>query len=208
MKRMIGATGAFQQGKQEVGGVWTALGFHFVDVNKYVNEVHVRDRFCFYNGLGLATLGLREDGSETLFYFQRLMRNPEIHRRVQAHEVEYVIERLLEDLPKIANDRIVISWGYMFQLLDSFRFDHVVLFEAAPEVWLNRVRRVFERLGHSGDSVTDVEIVELATAIEMNPDMIRSVVQTKCLDRWSRLDTSGDDWGAADLQDIITRNGW
>ena len=136
------------------------------------------------------------------------MRNPEIHRIVQEHEVAYVIERLREDLPKIANDRIVISWGYVFQLLDSFRFDHVVLFEAAPEIWFGRVRRVFERLGHSGDSVTDVEIVELATAIEMNPDMIRKVVQTKYADRWTRLDTSGNDWGAVDLQNIITTNGW
>ncbi len=58
-KLIIGATGAFQQGKQEVGAVWTAQGFHFVDVNKYVNEVHIRDRHCFYNGLNLATLGLR-----------------------------------------------------------------------------------------------------------------------------------------------------
>lgn len=208
MKRMIGATGAFQQGKQEVGAVWTARGFHFVDVNKYVNEVHVRDRHCFYNGLGLATLGLREDGSETLFYFQRLMRNPEIHRRVQDHEVAYVIERLREDIPKIANDRIVISWGYVFQLLDFIQFDHVVLFEAKPEVWFNRVRRVFERLGHSGDSFTDDEIAKLAAAIEMNPDDIRDVVKTKCAERWSRLDTSDNDWGEAHLQSIITTNGW
>lgn len=208
MRIVVGATGAFQQGKQEVGKVWQDLGLGFVDVNKYVNEVHIRDRDGLYTDLGLAKLGLREDGGENLFYFQRLMRNPDIHRTVQDHEVAYVTKRLREDLPGIKQDRIVISWGYVFQLLDLFQFDHVVLFEAKQEVWLRRVRRVFERFGHSGDSVTDAEILELATAIEMNPNMIRSVVSQKCSNHWSRLDTSQDDWGEAALEELIANKGW
>lgn len=208
MKRIIGATGAFQQGKQEVGKVWKDLGWEFVDVNKYVNEVHIRDRNGLYTDLGLAELGLREDGGEHLFYFQRLMRNPDIHRVVQDHEVAYVTNRLREDLPLIKNTRIVISWGYVFQLLDSFQFDHVVLFEARQDIWFRRVRRVFERFGHSGESITEAEIIELATAIEMNPDVIRSVVQSKCQGKWSRLDTSADDWGEQELRKLITTNGW
>lgn len=209
MRRIIGVTGPMQSGKQEVGEVWGTLGWHFLDLNPFVNEVHRRDRDGLYARVGLAPLGLTPDGSETAFYYQKLYRDPDAHAIVQPHEAEYVRNRVCELLPTLPHERIVLSWGYLFQIHRWFSLDHLLIFEAKREVWLNRVRRAWARLSQAQTSFSDDEILALARKIEMDPDQIREEIEESTRPgSWSIVDTSADDWGESALRAELQRLGW
>lgn len=209
-RMIIGVTGSMQSGKQEVGPVWSALGWHWLDLNDLVDDVHRRDRDSFYTELGLAPLGLKPNGRETFFYHQKIYRLPEVHRAAQDHEEAYVLERLLEMLPGINSDRIVLNWGYVYKLLGhGIPFDHVMVFHTQQRVWLDRIHRANrERLGWEGDPLPDDGIIDMAQTIEMDADVIRRRVAEQMGQNWSLIDSSGDDWGEANLRQELVRLGW
>lgn len=117
-----------------------------------------------------------------------------------------MLERLRDLLPSMRGERVVLSWGYAYQLMGMIPFNHMFVFEARRPVWMERVRRACERIGWGETPIDDAELTSFATTIEMDPDLIREQV---ALDMgrgcWSLVDTAQDDWGAAPLTAELDR---
>lgn len=190
-----------QSGKQELRPRFEELGWRFVDLNDLVDELHRRDQATFYAQLGLAPY-LQDSGRETADYYRMIAEDFSLHRAAQDHELSYVIQRLRDLWPQLEG-RVVVNWGYVYQLIRHLPFDHVMVFEAGRSVWCERVRRACRRIGWSDTDMTDAQIDQFARAIEMEPTEISACAREIMPERWSTFDTSAEDWGASSLEQAL-----
>ena len=203
--KLIGVTGSMQTGKQELGPTFERLGFEFLDLNQFADfaRVEYRDR---YEALGL---GLQPNGKETGLFFQMVAHILGLHRATMEIELPVVARETKKALAGLSTDRpVVVSWGYVYQLLAKLEPEFVLLTQTNQRVWLERLHRRLPQLGGAFEGVTDEQILELAATIEMMPEPIEAAVRAHMGDRYAVVDTSGDDWGAASLIETVSRLGW
>ena len=169
----------------------------------FVDEVHARDRLTFYAEIGLSE-DLLQNGKETASYYLKISSDPALHRAAQEHETAYVVKRLCELWPSFTG-RVLVNWGYVYQIAHIISFDHLIVFEADRSVWYERIRRAYARSGFGGKgTLTNADIDNLARAIEMDPTEIRSWLErTLPAEDRSMFNTSDDDWGAQKLREVI-----
>ena len=188
-----------QSGKQELRPLFESHGYVFVDLNRIVNLARLLYPRV-YRSLGL---NVAEDGSEGSGYYATLAASPALHRRIQAMENDFVIRRLDKYLDCIISDKIVLSWGYLYQLLGSVPVDHLLLFRSDQAVWLGRIMK---KAASVGFEMTHAEVNTFAKDIEMDPvEIARSVVSKIPADRLSIIDTSAEDYNKNGVNALLDK---
>ncbi|NTW15615.1 MAG: hypothetical protein HGA38_04610 [Candidatus Moranbacteria bacterium] len=187
-KQILGLTGSMQSGKQELRPLFESHGYVFVDLNRIVNLA----RLLYPRVYRSRGLNVTNDGSEGPGYYATLAASPTLHRRIQAMENDFVIRQLAKHLDSIDSDKIVLSWGYLYQLLGFVPVDHLLLFRSDPPIWIERIRKKAASIGFE---MTHAQVNTFAKDIEMDPvEIARSIASKIPADRLSVIDTSAEDY--------------
>lgn len=205
-RRIIGLTGHFQAGKQELGHVFTGAGWAFIDLNVFAERARLEDNDVHraYEREGL--LGtILPNGRRNPLYYQKVAHVHGTHARIMDAELPVVTRMTRKVLASHEGDALVLNWGYLYRMLGDLPLDHVLVFQSNKDIWYQRIRRRIIAMGWPPEtSLTDDQILEFIQGTEMEPERVLGAVSSRFPDQHTVFDTSAPDWGEEALRAYLT----
>lgn len=214
--RFVALTGPPQAGKGELRPVFDRLGLRFINLN----EVGYRARMLAgthrpaYDRLVPGCL--HDNGRHRVDYFARLAEQPELALHVlDGLEIPLILDALTGILAELPDDGVItlLNWEYWHRALPFMRsqpFQHVLLLACEDRhAWYARLNARAVSRGWTGPRIPDAQLEQMIGAARCSLTEITATIgrHLRPYD-YTAVNTSADDWGAAELERTLRRLGW
>lgn len=205
-KKLIALTGSPQSGKTENLETITSAGFTFVNANDVGDAMRAEgsplrktafEKFVPRHG------AFSPEGKRNTAYFMHIAEHPDHLKLLWEIERDETITFIQKSLTESADGfTTLINYEYWHWLLPFITPDLIIHLECSEEVHCNRLNERAKVRGYHGPRIGYDKLIQLLQASQIAPQQIRQGLSTFDGEIIT-VDTSTNDWGAANLTAVL-----
>lgn len=198
IKKVIGLTGPVQTGKQELGYVFNEFGISFTNLNSegdLARSTYLKDEFE-----RLVPKGFYPNGWRNAEYYLKVCQTPGLFDQIMDIELPVISKYARKSISGGMN--VVLSWEYLYLLSNIVYFDHIIIFHCADQnKWYDRLLGKSKVKGFNNPSKSLIETIIREHYFDRIIPNSLNIWNDKCI----LVDTSSDDWGEANLSQVLEK---
>lgn len=200
---IVGLTGPHQSGKEELGPLFTELGWEYHNLNEVGDGLRAKGSPVRHLFDELVPGLLYDDGVRKATYYQAILQDPKLLEQLLRLEMtQGVVETAFDLSNKPGN--LIVSWEYLHLVATALQPVHVLVLVPRRDVWLERLKaRAMDR-DWQGDPPRDEDIIRIITALGCMPERIIRLT-TKEDAPFRVVDTSAQDFGVTNVTEALGR---
>lgn len=138
---IVALLGQHQSGKSESTPVFRDEGFHFRSLNGIGNDLRAVWSPHHNYFWSLVPGCFTQEGTRLATYYQAIARDPSLFERLTDLEFKKVREEIRRIASETSEDELlIVSWEYLYLMLDELKPDHILFFKSNHAVWCERIR--------------------------------------------------------------------